>query len=282
MLSGRSDAAQLEPVVRDGVTLALHAWRAARPAAVAFYVHGTQSHAGWLFETGPALAERSITLYVLDRRGSGRSEGPRGDAASCESWVDDHAAALAVVRARHGALPLTIIGQSMGAPIAALLAARDLASHDAVLFSAPALDNLHATRPPERLEQIRANAGPELHDITTPLEAFTRDPRYLDFMRADPLRQVQMSSRFFASWIDAEAQCRELAAGVLARPSALLQPRVDRVVHADAARAMFDRLTNGRAITIQLPTEDHYLEFSTARRAWIELVATFVVGCGLA
>jgi alpha-beta hydrolase superfamily lysophospholipase len=253
--------------------LALHVWPSPSPAAIAFYIHGTQSHAGWLFETGPALAARGITLYALDRRGSGQSGGPRGDAVSWQVWVDDYAAALAVVRARH-ALPLTIIGQSMGAPIAALLAARDRSS---VLFSAPALDTLHATRTPEQLDAIRAKAGPELYDITTPLDAFTQDERYLAFMRDDPLRQRQMSSRFFASWIDAEAACRALPDGAL--PDAcLVQPRSDRVVDSAAARTLFARLSSG-AIH-ELPTDDHYLEFSTARDAWYEQVVSWATRPG--
>jgi alpha-beta hydrolase superfamily lysophospholipase len=276
----------IEPVIetleRAGASLALHRWLPPEPRAAVLYVHGTQSHAGWLFETGPALADRGVAVYALDRRGAGRSSGDRGDIDSPGTWLDDHAAALGAVRARHPAIPLAIIGQSMGAPIAAAVAARHPEAHDAVLFSAPALDNLHASRPAEWRDRIRAESGPALHDIRTPLEDFTRDERYLRWMQGDPLRLRQMSVRFVASWLELEVHCRALPDGALARASALLQPRVDRVVDTGAARALYDRLSGGRGVSIQLPTEDHYLEFSTARRAWLELVAAFVRSGGFA
>ena len=269
-----------EMIERAGEALALHAWHPATPRAVLFYVHGTQSHAGWLFETGPTLSARGIVVYVLDRRGAGRSAGNRGDITSYETWVDDYAAALLEVRARHGGLPLTIIGQSMGAPIAAAVAARQPSEHEAVLFSAPALDNLHASRPPEWLDEIRAKSSGALHDITTPLEAFAQTERYLEWMRDDPLRLRQISVRFLASWIELELHLRQLPAGALQRPCALLQPRRDRVVHSDGARRLFERLCDERGLAVQLPTDDHYLEFSTARRAWLELVAAYVASGG--
>jgi alpha-beta hydrolase superfamily lysophospholipase len=62
----------------DGTPLALHCWTPQPTSAVRgllYYVHGIQSHAGWLFETGPELARRSVVTYALDRRGSGRSGG---------------------------------------------------------------------------------------------------------------------------------------------------------------------------------------------------------------
>src|SRR3979411_2507849 len=59
----------------DDVGLALHIWRTHRARGSLFYIHGIQSHGGWLFETGPQLAQRGIQVFALDRRGSGRSEG---------------------------------------------------------------------------------------------------------------------------------------------------------------------------------------------------------------
>jgi lysophospholipase len=270
---------RLETIEREGCSLALHGWLTdADVRAVVFYVHGTQSHAGWLFETGPALARREVAVYALDRRGSGRSGGSRGDVLSFETWVEDYAAALQLVRARHATVPLTILGQSMGASIAVLLAGRHPELHDAILFSAPALDH-QARRSPEWHDKLRTQPGSQLHDITTPLDAFTQDPRLLQWIRDDTLRLLQISTRFVASWVDLETHVRALPEGALVRPCALVRPRVDRIVEAAPAQAVYERLSAGRGITIHLPTEDHFLELSSARRAWLELVSTFV-RCG--
>src|SRR5581483_12323761 len=42
------------------------------------YLHGIQSHGGWYVETAEELARRGYAVYLPDRRGSGRNEGPRG------------------------------------------------------------------------------------------------------------------------------------------------------------------------------------------------------------
>ncbi len=59
--------------MRDGIKLALHSWLSQKPKAILFFVAGMHSHAGWLFEAGPYFADRSISVFCLDRRGTGIS-----------------------------------------------------------------------------------------------------------------------------------------------------------------------------------------------------------------
>src|SRR5687767_14534269 len=150
---------RIEDLRPGDVTLALHAWIPAEPAAALLYVHGIQSHAGWLFETGPALAARGVALYALDRRGSGRSGGERGDARSFRDWLDDYAHAARHVRERHARIPLTILGQSMGGSIVAGLIADGRAPRDAVILCAPALGQMHARLTVEQRQALRGEIG---------------------------------------------------------------------------------------------------------------------------
>ena len=41
--------------------------------------HGLQSHSGWFAQSAAAMAAGGHPVYAVDRRGSGLSQGPRGD-----------------------------------------------------------------------------------------------------------------------------------------------------------------------------------------------------------
>ncbi|HYN17981.1 MAG TPA: alpha/beta fold hydrolase, partial [Actinomycetes bacterium] len=64
----------------DGVELHYQRWSSERspPWAVVVFLHGIASHGGWFAETAADLSEQGVAVYAPDRRGSGRSGGPRG------------------------------------------------------------------------------------------------------------------------------------------------------------------------------------------------------------
>jgi len=248
-----------EPVRRADVELVLHRWLPDAPRAVIYYVHGTQSHAGWLFETGPALAtSHGCAVYALDRRGSGESGGPRGDTPSFEHWRDDYLDTLVDVRARHPDVPLLLLGQSMGGAIAACVACDPRAPHDALLLVAPLLV--------PRASRLW-DGKPETEAVPLPIpdDWYTRDPRYLAFMRDDALMVRALTPRFQAARAAMAKHTFALEAPLAGRRSALILPRSERVIDLAQAREVFGYMTAQRGTVIELPAEDHYLEFTEHR-----------------
>src|SRR5262245_50389533 len=79
------------------------------------YLHGIQSHGAWYLETASELARRGYSVYLPDRRGSGRSGGPRGHFPSAESLVDDVRRMVELARAETGDVPLFLVGGCWGA-----------------------------------------------------------------------------------------------------------------------------------------------------------------------
>jgi alpha-beta hydrolase superfamily lysophospholipase len=265
-----------EVVSRSGATLALHSWVPAAPAATVLYVHGIQSHAGWLFETGPALAERRVALYALDRRGSGESGGERGDASNFRDWIADYADAARRIRSRHVSLPLTLYGQSLGGSIAAALASEGSTPFDAFVLCAPALGQLHRRLTPDEQEALRRR-DPTIEE-PVPLEDgwYTRDPRFLAFMAADPLmlRRVRVGLRRSVLEMEDFYMGTRWAPG----PKALILPRADRIIDLGSTRTHFERLSGGGGPVVELPADDHYLEFSGARTLLWNFLAAFAHG----
>ena len=261
---------------RPDAALALHAWIPAQPRAVVFYIHGTQSHVGWLFETGPALAAAGTAVFALDRRGSGESEGTRGDITGFDVWREDYLAAMAHVRERYPTSPMLLVGQSFGGAIAVELACDDRASHDALLLCSPLL------APKVNYDLWRGVADDHPVAIPTPDEWFCTRTEYLAFMKRDALRVGALTSRFHKARVDMAAHYLALPAPLANRPAALVLPRRDKIVDVTSTREAFAGLAGQTGLVVELPTDDHYLEFSTAQHTLWALQAAFATSAGFA
>jgi alpha-beta hydrolase superfamily lysophospholipase len=254
---------------RDGFALALHTWSAAAPHTVVVYIHGTQSHAGWLFETGPALARLGCVVYALDRRGSGESEGPRGHAESFRPWIDDYIAVMQHARARHPSLPLLLDGQSFGGAIAVAVAGDPRAIHDAAVLVTPLI-----------VPRVGFDLWKDVADdvpvrLPAPDEWFTTQPRYLEFIRDDKLMNRAVTRRFQQARLELAQHYMALPAPLAGRPAALVVPRKDPMIDVASARDVFARLSGDTGIVVELPATDHYLDFTPAQEQLWRFKASF-------
>ncbi len=91
--------------------------RAKKPTAGLIFVHGggAWSGAGYQY-LAKGLSERhKISVYLVDIRGHGNSEGPRGDAPSSTQVLNDLKLLIDAVRRENHELPLYVGGHSSGA-----------------------------------------------------------------------------------------------------------------------------------------------------------------------
>jgi alpha-beta hydrolase superfamily lysophospholipase len=261
----------------DGTPLALHSWSPPEPVAsrgLLFYIHGIQSHAGWLFETGPDLARRGVVTAALERRGSGRSGGMRGDLPSARTILDDYRAGLEAVRTSWPALPVTVLGQSFGGSILAALVADGLAA-DRVVYCAPALGQQRARHSAARLAEVRALTGLEHSPIGLADEDYTDLARYLEFMANDPLMLRQLTARSRATMVELEQSYLGRRAGTSA-PVHLARPEQDPIIALDEAEMVL-RTLHGSVETATFATRHHYLEFTSTRRDYWDWLADLVL-----
>ncbi|MDT3396929.1 alpha/beta fold hydrolase [Streptomyces sp. B1866] len=255
----------------DGTRLALHRWTTPGATAALFYIHGIQSHAGWLYETGPELNARGVDVYALDRRGSGRSGGPRGHLPSAGLVLDDYARALAAVASETGGRAPAALGQSLGGSVlAALWCSRDLPVRKLVLC-APALGQQRARHEPAALAERRARTGTAPQPVGLADGDYTGLPRYLAFLAGDPLMLRQVTPATQAALVHLEDH---YAAGTPRTPLPvdLALPARDPIIDLAAARAVLRRL--GPAVHERVFDADrHYLEFTAARTAYWDWLA---------
>lgn len=107
-----------EILTADGVSLPLRAWLpAAEPRAVILGVHGFNDYGNAFAIPAETWNADGVAVYAYDQRGFGAA-GERGLWPGSGVLVDDLATAVALMRRRHPAVPIYVVGVSMGGAVA--------------------------------------------------------------------------------------------------------------------------------------------------------------------
>ena len=129
-------------ISQDGAALGLSSWQpadGADPKAVIIALHGMNDYARAFELAGPYWAEQGIATYAYDARGFGRSP-ERGIWGGQDLMLEDLRTAIGVARAKHPHIPVTVVGESMGAAtILAALGDDNPPLVDRVVLIAPAV-----------------------------------------------------------------------------------------------------------------------------------------------
>lgn len=98
----------------DGTRLFMKKDLGPAPRAITMIVHGLCEHQGRYDDLARKLTERDFGVYRFDHRGHGRSEGQRIYYGDFNEMLDDVNVIVDLARREHPALPLFLIGHSMG------------------------------------------------------------------------------------------------------------------------------------------------------------------------
>ncbi|HEV2130411.1 MAG TPA: alpha/beta hydrolase [Longimicrobiaceae bacterium] len=101
------------------VRLFYQAWEAAQPSSALLLIHGQGEHSGRYAALAADLVPQGISVYAMDQRGHGRSEGRRGHARRFGELLEDVDRFRALIAAQLTAqLPLFLLGHSFGGLVA--------------------------------------------------------------------------------------------------------------------------------------------------------------------
>jgi alpha-beta hydrolase superfamily lysophospholipase len=108
----------------DGEKIPYRLWKANEPRALVLLLHGATDYSGAFDEIGPEFVARGITALAIDQRGFGATS-TRGKWRGKGRMIRDAIEAVLYLRKRFGdALPVFILGESMGAALAVHVASR--------------------------------------------------------------------------------------------------------------------------------------------------------------
>jgi alpha-beta hydrolase superfamily lysophospholipase len=256
----------------DGVRLHHLCWRSgpSPPSAVVIFLHGIASHAGWFAETATYLSHHGVEVIGPDRRGSGRSEGPRGHLDRYERALDDVEQLVRLVATEHPQVPVFLAASSWAAKLGVVYAAERGASLSGLLLLGPGLFPRVNLSPRGRVLVVAGHQLRPMVRLPIPLtpELYTATPPYREFIRADPLRLLQATLRFY--WETARLDRRRGdATGRLALPVLLLQGEDDQMMDVPATRRWFDGLSGEHTTYRAYPGAGHTLDFEPDRSRYL-------------
>jgi alpha-beta hydrolase superfamily lysophospholipase len=170
-----------------GLTISYRSWRsAAAPRAIVIIVPGFNSHSGYYGWTAEQLIALGLSVYAVDLRGRGKSDGERFYVEQFNDYLSDVAGMVALATAREPGLPVFILGHSAGGVLACLYAVE----HQADLAGLICESFAFQTPAPDFALAVLKGLGhlfPHAHVLHLKNEDFSRDPAAVAAMDADPL-----------------------------------------------------------------------------------------------
>jgi acylglycerol lipase len=165
----------------------LRSWRpAGKPRAIVVICHGFNSHGGQYLNVAEAFAAAGLSVYALDLRGRGKSEGERFFVSDVDEYVSDVAAVVKVAKGREPGLPVFLLGHSAGGVVSCCYAV----DHQVEL--AGLICESFAYRVPApgvalALLKVVSRFAPRLKTLKLRNRDFSRIPSVVQRLESDPL-----------------------------------------------------------------------------------------------
>jgi acylglycerol lipase len=263
----------------DGVELHYLRWPGGQsaPSAVVIFLHGIASHAGWFGETAVDLTSHGVAVYGLDRRGSGRSGGVRGHLARYERALADVEEFVRLVSSEHKETPMFLAASSWAAKLAVVYAAQRPGQLSGLMLLGPGLLARVNLSPWQRVRVVVGHLITPTARLPIPLtpEMYTANPPYLDFIRADRLRLLEATAKFF--WETARLDRQRLPASArLHLPLLVLQGEDDEMMDVPETRRWFAGLSVEDKTYRSYPGAGHTLDFEPDRARYVADMLTWL------
>ena len=230
----------------DDTDIYYQSWSAADARGLLVIAHGQGEHGGRYGHVLDAVAPLGLSVWALDHRGHGRSQGRRGHVMRFSEYVDDLKTFVELAKAREPVGKTFLLGHSMGGLIALAYAMTYPDAIDGVCVSSPAL-GLALEVP-----RLKAAVGRRLSDLWPSLTlgngidpgAVSRDPNEVRAYREDKLVHDRVSARFFTEFTGRMEHARTHASE-LKTPCLIQVAGDDKLVDAEASRKFYEGVGAG-------------------------------------
>ena len=252
--------------------LRLHyrAWEASAPRSVLLLVHGLAEHCGRYERFGQDLAAAGHSVYALDMRGHGDSDGRRGHVRRFDQLLQDvdrfRREVQGMVRPD---MPMFLVGHSLGG----LVALRYLEEYNppfrGAVLSAPWL----ATALPipfwkAGLAQVATRIAPSLPmRANVPAEYLSHDVGIVEAYSSDPLVHDRITPRMFTEISSAMGLVFQRADRI-GVPLLFLLPGADRITDTQRTRALA-RSIQQIPVTVRLFPDSYHELFNEVDRSLV-------------
>ncbi|MCX8123412.1 MAG: lysophospholipase [Spirochaetes bacterium] len=230
---------------KGGIEIFFQQWEVPNPKAILVIIHGLGEHSGRYGNLIDALQNKGISIYGLDHRGFGRSGGKRGHVDSFMDYIYDIKIFINMIKDKHPAKPVIMLGHSMGGVLAikyALTHAEDL---DALILSSPGL--VPAIEVPAWKKNLAIFLSSRIPSLTMPsgLDATTisRDKEVVKQYLDDPLVHDKVTPRFYVEMMNTIQECINRC-GEIKLPLLVFHGTADALVLDEASKIVYQKASS--------------------------------------
>ena len=228
----------------DGMKIFYRHYPADSERARMVIAHGLGEHSGRYESLVERLLMKSISVWALDHRGHGQSEGDRGHVLNFDQYLSDLRLCVDLAgEDRPNGMKLFLLGHSMGGLIAIHFAQMFPDILDGVIASSPALGMaIEISRFKKALASLMSYIWPGM-SLSNELDAadISHDPKVVAAYKTDPLVHDRVTARFFTEFLAAMETVHSRAPR-LKIPILLQVSGDDKLVNTRSSTQFFERL----------------------------------------
>jgi alpha-beta hydrolase superfamily lysophospholipase len=223
-----------------GLKIFTRSWHpVAKPRGVVVIVPGFNAHSGQYLWVAEQLAAIGLAVYALDLRGRGKSDGERFYVAKFADYVNDVAAFVSIAKKREPGLPVFMLGHSAGGVVSCIYTLE----HQSELTGLICESFAHEVPAPDfALAVLKglSHIAPHAHVLKLKNEDFSRDPKVVAAMNADPLiaNEVQ-PTQTVAEMVRADERLKK-EFSLITLPVLILHGTLDKATKPSGSQRFYD------------------------------------------
>jgi alpha-beta hydrolase superfamily lysophospholipase len=252
-------------VMADGCKLFLRSWKT-DSATVLLLLHGLGGHGGWYIDMANELSSRGLTVYTVDHRGFGRSDGPAGHVSAYQTFVKDIAAVLTEIHRRHPNAKIYLLGHSMGAIFATYVAAAYHNLLAGVIYLNPWVED-SAVLPKGKSLAIFVGGlfkSRRAWQVAGDHLGMSTNPEAHEMLQADSYWQRTQTASFLVQILQMRLGILKQAKNITL-PAIVMQAENDKAVLISGSRKLYEALASSDKTWQTYPNYAHDSEFETDR-----------------
>ena len=257
-----------------GNGVAYRYWTHQAPRAVFLLVHGLGAHAGRWDAAGNFFLKSGISSYAVELKDKGQppSAGLRD---YCGKIIRLREIAL---KKESGALPVFLIGESLGAVMSFLLCVDNPGFFDGLICISPAFTSRYKLPLLDSIKILASLVYNPKKEFPLPFDSSmcTRDADFRVRLDSDPFEYRSAPSRMIFQILMAQTRSRR-SIGKLTTPALFLIAGSDLLTDPQSTRDMFNRLTVKDKEIVEFPDMYHSLSIDTGKESVFESILKWAV-----
>lgn len=226
---------------KGGIEIFFQKWIADKAKAVIILVHGLGEHSGRYENLLKSLADKKVSVFAIDHRGHGKSDGKKGHIDSFMDYVYDLKLFLEFIKEENKGLPVIVFGHSLGGVIASKYAMTYPDDLSMLVISSPGF--APAFKLPAWKIKVSSFFSSRISSLTFPnglnISDISHDKDVVAAYQNDPLVHNKVTARFVVEFMRAGQECLANA-GSIKKPLLVFAGGGDHIADSKAAEKFYN------------------------------------------